>query len=105
MHAEVADLLLALELELRRLELWSENPATEAQLNSTEPFCIDTMTFPEWVQFVLISRLKIIIQQGAELPKVSGIAPMAEEYFKGEAINAEAFILSVKKFDQLISRG
>lgn len=104
MHSDVADLLLEIELELRRLALWSEEPVSPAQLMSKEPFCIDTMSFPEWTQFVFIPRLKMIIEHKAELPKTSGIAPMAEEYFKGTNINGEAFILSFKKFDQLISR-
>lgn len=103
MYLEVADLLLEIELELRRLDMWSEKTVTKEQLMSTEPFCIDTMTFPEWIQFVFIMRLKIILEQGAELPNTSAIAPMAEEYFRGASINAGAFISSIKKFDQLIS--
>ncbi len=102
MHSEIADLLLEIESELRRLALWSQKPVTTAQLMSTEPFCIDTMTFPEWVQFVFITRLNVIVEQGGELPNVSGIAPMAEEYFRGTSINAEAFIAAIQKFDQLV---
>jgi len=103
MHSTVADLLLEIEKELRRLGLWSETPVTQSQLMSTEPFCIDTMTFPEWVQFVFIARLKIIIEQGAGLPAVSDIAPMAEEYFKVSSVKASGLITLIRRFDLLIS--
>jgi uncharacterized protein YqcC (DUF446 family) len=103
MHSEIADVLLNIELELRRLDLWSQVPATQEQLMSSQPFCIDTMIFPEWIQFVLIERLKPIIEGGLSLPKTSGIAPMAEEYFKHEAIEASAVISLLKRFDQLIA--
>lgn len=103
MHSEIADLLLNIEWELRRLGLWSNIPATQEQLMSSEPFCIDTMTLPEWIQFVYLVRLKSIIEQGLALPKVSGIAPMAEEYFKHTSVDASIVINLFKQFDQLIS--
>lgn len=102
MHSEVADLLLEIEFELRRLGLWSERPVTKVQLLSSQPFCIDTMTFPEWVQFVFIARLKLIIEQGAGFPEVSDITPMAEEYFKAGSVEASGLIALIRRFDHLI---
>ncbi|UZE94998.1 YqcC family protein [Alkalimarinus alittae] len=103
MHSKIANLLREIEIELRQLGLWSDKPLEPQQLMSVEPFCIDTMTFPEWVQFVFIARLKFIIAQGAELPKTSDIAPMAEEFFKVNNVNAEPLISLIKAFDQLIT--
>jgi len=103
MHSEVADLLLEIELELRRLGLWSEKPVTKAQLLSSQPFCIDTMTFSEWLQFVFIVRLKLIVERGAGFPEVSDITPMAEEYFKTGSVKASGLISLIRRFDHLIS--
>ena len=103
MHSDVADLLLQIERELRRLALWSDTPATQQQMMSREPFCIDTMTFPEWVQFVFIARLAFIIEQGAAFPTASDIAPMAEEYFKGAKLDGGHIVALIKQFDQLVT--
>ncbi|WP_250657619.1 YqcC family protein [Alkalimarinus coralli] len=102
MHSKIADLLLDIELEMRRLNIWSDLAPTQEQLMSTEPFCIDTMSFPEWIQFVFIERLKCIVEQGGTLPSNSDIAPMAEEYFRGSSLNATAFVALIRAFDQLI---
>ena len=41
----IADLLLEMEAELRRLGLWETEAPTLESLSSQEPFCIDTLTF------------------------------------------------------------
>ena len=80
-HFTIADLLMDLERELRVLNLWeSESPPAEA-LASKEPFAIDSLTFPQWLQFIFIPRLYFMIEQQQSLPAVSGIKPMAEHYF------------------------
>lgn len=105
MHSKIADVLLDIEAEMRRLELWSEKPASPEQLRSTQPFSIDTMTFPEWTQYVFIVRLKTIIETSAPLPPTSDIAPMAEEYFKAIHVDSAALEASFRTFDQLINKG
>ncbi|MEC8429313.1 MAG: YqcC family protein, partial [Pseudomonadota bacterium] len=42
--------LIDLQCELKNLNLWeTQRPADEA-LASTQPFCIDTLSFPQWLQ-------------------------------------------------------
>lgn len=101
--ALVSDSLLRVEVELRRLKVWSDQePAPEA-LQSTEPFCIDTLEFTEWLQFVFIVRMKVLIESGHPLPAVSGMAPMAEEYFRGRAVAGAALIRELEEMDRLLS--
>ncbi len=81
LYREITARLEQLELELQRLRLWSEErPAREA-LASQQPFCVDTLTFPQWLQHVFLPRLRGSIEQGAPLPEKCEIAPLAEIYF------------------------
>ena len=103
-HIAVAEILMDIETVLRDLQLWeSESPSEEA-LASTEPFAIDTLNFPQWLQFIFIPRLYMIVEQCMPLPSVSGVKPMAEEYFKVLNLNSAALILHLERIDNLLSR-
>ncbi len=99
----VADCLLGIEMELRQLGVWeSERPPADA-FTSSEPFCLDTLAFTQWIQFVFLERMKLIIENGHPLPLVSGIAPMAEEYFRGRPESGRRLIRELEAVDQLLS--
>ncbi len=100
---QVADCLLRIEMELRQLRLWEpERPPREA-FASTEPFCIDTLAFTQWLQFVFLERMAMMIESGQPLPAVSGIAPMAEEYFRGRKESGLGLIRELEAVDRLLS--
>lgn len=100
---QVADCLLGIEMELRKLDMWAvERPPIEA-FDSTEPFCIDTLAFTQWIQFVFLERMKFIVENGHPLPRVSGIAPMAEEYFRGRQESGRGLVQELEAVDQLLS--
>ncbi|PSF05311.1 pseudouridine synthase [Marinobacter fuscus] len=99
----VADSLLNIEIELRRLELWQEDrPAPEA-FQSTQPFCIDTMTFPQWLQFVFLERMAMMVEAGEPLPSISGIAPMVEEHFRGLPQSGRQLQAALEEMDRLLT--
>ncbi len=102
-HIAVAEILMDIEKELRDLRLWEfESPSPEA-LASTQPFAIDTLNFPQWLQFIFIPRLYWMLEQRAPLPSVSGVKPMAEEYFSVLNVNSAALILHLNRIDTLLS--
>ncbi|MCV2402164.1 YqcC family protein [Marinomonas sp. C2222] len=81
-HHTLADLLMDLQLAMQECEIWHcEQPSIDA-MQSVEPFCIDTMSFEQWLRFVMIERFKVLIEQGMTLPNRCNIAPMAEDAFK-----------------------
>jgi uncharacterized protein YqcC (DUF446 family) len=100
---QVADSLLHIEIELRRLDAWDSQAPPEEALQSTAPFSVDTLTFPQWLQFVFLQRMKLIIENDHPLPAVSGIAPMAEEYFRGQNLPSERLTRELERIDQLLS--
>ncbi|WP_406964592.1 YqcC family protein [Marinobacter sp. M1N3S26] len=101
--SEVADRLLGIEVEMRRIEVWSSEPPSDEALSSTQPFCIDTLEFTEWLQFVFLARMRVIVERGHGLPNVSGIAPMAEEYFRARPEPGDGLVRELEAIDELLS--
>ena len=80
-HHKLADLLMNLQVAMQVCDIWEcEKPTSEA-LSSVEPFCVDTMSFEQWLRFVMIERFKHLLATGAALPTRCHISPMAEDAF------------------------
>ena len=56
----VAALLIDLEGALRSRLLWDADEPSPEALASTQPFCIDTLDFPQWLQFVFLPRMRAL---------------------------------------------
>ena len=102
-HIAVAEILIDIEKELRDLRLWEFESPSEEALASNEPFAIDTLNFPQWLQFIFIPRLYFMVDQRFPLPSVSGVKPMAEEYFQVLNLNSANLILYLDRIDKLLS--
>lgn len=99
----VAGLLGELSAELQRLERWqAEHPGAEA-LASELPFCVDTLSFDQWLQFVLIPRMEQLVLLQAPLPTSVSLYPMASEVYKEELAEVEALLRLIARFDLLLS--
>jgi uncharacterized protein YqcC (DUF446 family) len=103
MTDKIRALLLDIETELKNLELWSEERPTQEALASTQPFCIDTLSLPEWIQFILLERLHAMMNAEVPLPSQCGVTPIAEEYFKTVNTNEERLIALLLQLDQSLS--
>ncbi len=104
LHIAVAEVLMDVEQQLRQLQLWEFEMISEEALASTEPFAIDTMNFPQWLQFIFLPRLYSMIEQQIELPKYCSVAPMAEEYFSVLNLHSTPLITHLQKIDNLLTR-
>ncbi|MEK8081454.1 YqcC family protein [Pseudomonas sp. XK-1] len=99
----VAEQLLLIERELRVQGWWEMQPPSVEALASQEPFCVDTLAFEQWLQWIFLPRMKQLLEAGAALPSVSGIQPMAEQvYGGGQALKARGLIRLLGEFDRLI---
>lgn len=98
------DMLSQLEAELRRLELWATTPPPEEALTSRLPFCCDTLSFPQWLQFVFLRRMRRLTESGASLPQACGIAPMAEEWFAASQTDSGRLLGILQNIDDLLTR-
>jgi len=104
MHTEIAEVLIDIEAQLRQLGLWDRIPPSSQALASTEPFCIDTLTLPQWLQFVFIPTIYNMMEAGEALPARCGIAPMAEEFFRDSGLGIDALLQSLESIDELLSQ-
>jgi len=98
----LADQLLLIEGELRVLGWWSvEAPSVEA-LASKEPFCVDTLDFEAWLQWIFLPRMKQLLESDGPLPSVSGIREMAEMSWPGSEAQTRVLLAALGEFDRLI---
>src|SRR5699024_4603078 len=73
------------EATLNQCQLSQRKPPTPEAFVSRDPFCVDTMSFAEWLQWVFIGRLRALIDAKAVLPSGSQVAPLAAELWKDQA--------------------
>jgi uncharacterized protein YqcC (DUF446 family) len=103
MSTQVAEVLIDIEAELRQLGLWEKIPPSTEALASTEPFCVDTLTLPQWLQFIFLPTIYRMLEQGEALPQRCGIAPMAEEFFRGSGLAIGSLVDALLRMDELLS--
>ncbi|MGB5325364.1 MAG: YqcC family protein [Pseudomonadales bacterium] len=103
LYTAVAAVLIDIRAEMAALQLWQSERPSEAALASDTPFCIDTLEFTEWIQFVFLERMHAIIEAGAPLPGSCDIAPMAEAYFSEGSMCPYGLISRLKQVDDLLS--
>lgn len=93
---------MAIETELRALSLWEGDPPAAEDLLSDQPFCCDTLAFPQWLQWILLPRMWQIVEQGGPYPLRCGIYVYAEEWVRQEGIDGLALLRLMRRFDALI---
>lgn len=87
---------------MREADEWEEEPPPKPLLESPQPFCCDTLTFLQWVQWMMIPRMRKILDRHEDLPESSAILPYAEE-FVPEDRNGRELLRLIERFDELIS--
>lgn len=98
-------ILQDIELALREYDLWlsptDERFPSEQDLQSVQPFCMDTMAFEAWLQCVLLVRFNHMLKHEMPLPMQCDIYPMAQEYLKQQAF--PSLLLAIKALDKLLT--
>ncbi len=101
---QLADLLLEIEAEMRRLNLWEATPPPDAALQSLMPFCHDTLRLEQWLQWVFLPKMKQVVESEEECPSSSEIAPLAEYRFAQLARPTATLLALIERFDNHINR-
>ena len=103
-YLQAQQLLAAIEVELKNAALWNEIPPSVEALASTTPFCIDTMAFADWLQFVFLVKMSKLVAMQMPLPENMAIQPMAEEAFKPLTADTRKLLSLILSFDQLLNK-
>lgn len=104
-HLAIALELDRLEAELKALDLWGgerKRPDPEA-LSSNSPFCMDTLEFHEWLEYIMIERFRQLIAMQAPLPPKMLVHTYAQEHYRGEWSKYRNLIGLLQKLDRLIT--
>lgn len=103
MQTEVAAVLIDIEAQLRQLGLWDKIPPSSTALASQEPFAVDTLTLPQWLQFIFLPTIYQMLEEQRQLPGACSITPMAEEYFRGAGLATDELLQALGRVDALLS--
>ena len=101
--AIMQQLLLDLERELRAIGWWETTAPPQSALQSTEPFCVDTLTFTQWLQWVYLPKMRQFITLHQTLPAKSDLTTIAEEAWKGAKPTPSALFALVKQLDDVVN--
>lgn len=72
-----------IETELKRIGLWSSDPLPESAYTYRGAFAMDTMSFEQWLQFILLPTLREIAAEDGRFPKATGFGQRAIIEFDG----------------------
>ena len=100
---QITEILEQIEQQLRQLDLWSTTPPSPEALQSTEPFCVDTLNLSEWLQWILIPRMRALLEGQLPLPGNCNILAIAEESFKELKQDYQPLLAAIKAFDDALS--
>lgn len=101
---KLCQLLNQLEDELRLQNLWQNEKPSEQALASSLPFSMDTLTFEQWLQFVFIVKMRLLLQLKKALPEAISVSPFAMEYYKSLTIESSQIIALLTRIDLLLTR-
>lgn len=102
-HQNVATLLEQLENELRELALWQDKKPPSAALQSSQPFAVDTLEFHQWLQFIMIPRLRTLVTQQRPLPTSMAVSPMAVQVYAGQLKQHRLLIQCLRRIDYSVT--
>jgi uncharacterized protein YqcC (DUF446 family) len=103
MSDQVKSLLIALEVELKHLSLWQPVLPSPEALASAMPFCYDTMSLQQWLQFVFIPRMQALLDANGSLPGRMSILPVAEQAFGNIQADVVPLLNIIQRLDNAIS--
>ncbi len=96
--------LTQLKALLKQHQLWQNEPIDVQALDSTVPFCHDTMAFEQWLQFVFIEKMQMLVTHQHPLPSNFSIAPMAELMLTKKT-GAAAITALLSELDNILGSG
>lgn len=98
---QVSQVLAQINQEMIRLDLWQSILPPEEALQSSEPFCCDSLSFAQWLEFILLPKMNMLIASKLPLPGELLILPMAQESFKNIEIDTKHLLSLIARLDNL----
>jgi uncharacterized protein YqcC (DUF446 family) len=93
-----------IEAELRSLGRWQDTPPPASAFESRRAFFGDTMAFTQWLQFVLLARIRQVAAEKGSFPAHSQVAAYAVREFDTD-YEAQSLVPILSEFDKFIEQG
>jgi uncharacterized protein YqcC (DUF446 family) len=90
-----------IEAEMRRIGMWQDGPLAPEQYGFRQAFGMDTMAFEQWLQFVLVPRVREIIAARGRFPPHSEVAAQAVREFDAHPLDTSRLQTILSEFDRL----
>lgn len=103
MRDELSLLLASLEQELRSQGRWDGAPPAAAALCSSVPFAADTLNFDQWLQWIMLPRMRDLLEHRSPLPTDCAVQPMAEAVYGQQDPACTRIVLILGEIDALLS--
>jgi uncharacterized protein YqcC (DUF446 family) len=103
-HRAAAERLEQLVAEMKRVGVWSDTPPPPEAFDFRGAFGSDTMSFEQWLQFVLVPRVRQIVDEGGTFPADSQLGDKAHREWRmwGNEPEREPLIEMLYELDALI---
>ncbi len=99
----ITALLAQLSKALKQEHLWQLQSPSADKLLSSAPFCYDTLTFSQWLQFIFIPKMSQLIAEKSVLPDKIALTPMAEEAFQDLASQSSGLLDVIAQIDKALT--
>lgn len=83
-YIALSDAARQLENELKQINRWSETPLAPEKMVNMGAFGCNTMSFEQWIQFVLIPRIDQIVRDQDSFPEGSDLGTYAIRNFDSD---------------------
>jgi uncharacterized protein YqcC (DUF446 family) len=99
LQESVAQYADQIEAEMHSIGLWQTEPLRAEQLEFTQAFAMDTMTFAQWLQFIFLVRVREAVASN-EFPSGSSVGAQAVREFDCDP-DADRLVTLLSEFDAL----
>ncbi|HQQ98258.1 MAG TPA: YqcC family protein [Cyclobacteriaceae bacterium] len=90
-----------IEACLRSINRWQAEPLPEHVYENMGPFGAQTMSFEQWIQFVLVPTIRDIVNERASFPPYSQVGVYAVRTLDGD-VEAQPLVALLSELDMLI---
>jgi uncharacterized protein YqcC (DUF446 family) len=100
-YFKVGNKATEIETALRRIGRWQHEAMAPEKYENPGAFGVNTMSFEQWIQFVLLVRTRSIIADRGDFPETSSVGAYAVRERDGDD-EASELIRVLSEFDELI---
>ncbi|NVD06093.1 YqcC family protein [Vibrio sp. JPW-9-11-11] len=97
---QLVELIDVLEQQLRAHACWQVSPPSEQALASQQPFAVDTLAPQEWLQWIFVPRMRLLLERQQPLPSGFSMVAYFEESWKLRP-ELSLIVETIRKIDEV----